>query len=780
MKVKITIDGRPLEVDSGLTILQAARQYQIYIPTLCDYQGLSPHGSCRLCIVEVKGNNKTPASCTTPIEEGMSIRTNTPLLRHLRSDILKMMLSEHPIACLLCTERDTCDECMVTLRKASVITGCSSCPKNNQCELQNLVDSIGIIGYNYPIRYRGLEVQRDDPFFDRDYNLCIHCARCLRICENIHLSGTLTYVNKGPDTVVGTAFGRNHLDAGCSFCGACVEVCPTGALTEKTRKWDGAPDDETLTTCPYCSVGCQMWLVSKNQQVIGSLSSQLPGDGHLCVKGKFGIVEFANHPDRLRHPSIRLGKTSLNISWESAISHAAEKLSACMSQQFGMLISASSTNEDLYIAQKFTRTVMGSHNITTPARQYYGQGFQVIPSLLPYTTSVVDIENAETILCLGVETRYAQSILESRLIRAREKGATIISIHPNPHNLSAHADLWLQTNGGEDVEILKWLAELSHAGNDVPSNWNKVATELAGKLEKIIAPLSKSSQSIILVGNHYLQHPNNSYVLSAIKKIAQSFQAKVVMLFPQINFTGSLLMGAYREYFPGGVSSSSKKHLEFLREKWDKGIPECPTNNFGENEPIEQDLRVLYMIGDTIPSPRTRNEFVIYQNIYPANQLCTPDLTLPMAAFSETEGSYLNHQGRLLISRPAVPSIGKAMPSWKILCQIAKAFGASGFDFETVKDIQSEIAQLINEFQPDCKVNLTSFMTDSTEISGSKEFSLNGGKPSNTFYLPTHTKEHTYLGYPLGTWVAGMRVLYPDEINCLMADLMVEEIKCSS
>jgi formate dehydrogenase (NADP+) alpha subunit len=374
MSIRIQIDNQPFIVEKGLTILQAARANNIEIPTLCDFPRLPSPGSCRMCVVEISGRANMPTACTTPAEEGMVIYTQSPKVRALRVELLQMLLSEHPSGCLFCPENTHCEECMVTLRKAAVTTGCSSCPKDEQCELQSLVEEYQVDKPGYPMRYRMIPVERHDPFFDRDYNLCILCGRCIRACEDLHFTGTLAFTKRGTHTLVGTSFYHSHLESSCTFCGACVEVCPTGALSEKTRKWDGRPERETVSTCPLCSIGCEIKLLSKKERVIGSLPLHANGQAGLCVKGRFGITELVNHPTRLKHPQKRIESTMLKIDWEETLRIAAEKLAACPPERFQMRISASCTSEDLYVAEKFTREVMKSTNIRTQVQPSQGAG----------------------------------------------------------------------------------------------------------------------------------------------------------------------------------------------------------------------------------------------------------------------------------------------------------------------------------------------------------------------------------------------------------------------
>ena len=247
--ISITIDGKRIRAKRGETILEVAQRKGIKIPTLCYHKDLSPFGGCRLCIVQVKGKTHPLTACTLYPENGMVIRTDTPRLRKQRKFTLQLILSEHPNACLICEREAECDSFQECIKKSAVTFGCKSCPQNRDCELQDLVEEFKIKKIPLDFRYRNLEIERHDPFFDRDYNLCILCGRCIRACQEIRNAHTLDFHHRGPDTLVGTAFELPHLESGCQFCGACVDVCPTGALGDRFSRYDKPAEKTVKTTC---------------------------------------------------------------------------------------------------------------------------------------------------------------------------------------------------------------------------------------------------------------------------------------------------------------------------------------------------------------------------------------------------------------------------------------------------------------------------------------------------------------------------------------------------
>jgi len=300
----------------------------------------------------------------------MVVQTNTPQLQELRQGFLELILAKHPHTCLICDHAQDCEPHRASWRKATVITGCEFCPKNNRCELQEVVNYIGLKEIRVPYKYRGIPVEKREPFFERDYNLCILCGRCVRVCQEVRGAAAIAFTYRGSQALVGTAFGRSLQEAGCQFCGACVDVCPTAALLERTRKWEGLAEREVLTICPYCGVGCQLELQLKEDRIIEVLPNQenTVNQGQLCVKGRFGITEFIHHPERLTAPLVKRDGEFVETTWDEALDIVAGKLAGYSKDEVAVISSAKCTNEDNYVAQKLGRAVLGTNNIDHCAR----------------------------------------------------------------------------------------------------------------------------------------------------------------------------------------------------------------------------------------------------------------------------------------------------------------------------------------------------------------------------------------------------------------------------
>ncbi len=374
-KITLTIDDQQVEAKEGMTVLGAIKEAGIYIPTLCYHPSLSPYGGCRLCVVEIEKMRGFPTSCTTPAGDGMVVRTKTPQLQKFRRGVLELILTEHPHVCLFCDRRDKPnDQCQafdICLRSVTVTERCVLCPKNGRCELQEVADYIGIKEITLPYTYKELPIYSKDPFFDRDYNLCILCGRCVRVCQEIRGAAAIAFTQRGSQSLVGTAFSQPLLESGCQFCGACVDVCPTGALLERARKWESPTAERVvLTTCPYCGVGCQLELQLNGDRIIEVLPQQENevNQGQACVKGRFGITEFVHHPERLTTPLVKRDGKFIEATWAEALDIVASKLANYNKDEVAVISSAKCTNEDNYVAQKFTRAVLGTNNLDHCAR----------------------------------------------------------------------------------------------------------------------------------------------------------------------------------------------------------------------------------------------------------------------------------------------------------------------------------------------------------------------------------------------------------------------------
>lgn len=370
--LNLTIDDRNVQASKGASVLEAAMEAGIFIPHLCYLEGLPPYNGCRLCIVEIEGMRNPEPACMALVKDGMAVMTNTPRVEEFRRTALLALLSENQprcLTCLTCYRDPHCTPGMVCLRDGEVTERCLTCPKNQRCELQRTGEFINLRGLErFPGARPTFPLERN-PLFELDRNRCILCARCVRVCNEIRGRGAIELAHRGSEAMVSTAFGVPLQETNCEFCGACVDVCPTASLRERSDSLVGLPDRIIDTICPYCGVGCGLTLEMKKETVVRSIPNRLApvNKGQLCVKGRFGI-DFVHHPARLTAPLIKRQGRLEKASWEEALGLVAERLEPYRGESFAAVSSARCTNEENYLFQKFTRTVMGSNNIDHCAR----------------------------------------------------------------------------------------------------------------------------------------------------------------------------------------------------------------------------------------------------------------------------------------------------------------------------------------------------------------------------------------------------------------------------
>jgi formate dehydrogenase alpha subunit len=348
--MRIKINGIETTVEAGKTILEVAKGLGIHIPTLCHDERLEPYGGCRLCIVEVKGVPRPLPSCTTPVTDGMEVCTESESLTRIRRNIISLLLSNHP-------------------------NDCMRCEKTGDCTLQDLAYEYNVDGARFAGERWNLPIREDNPFITYEPNKCVLCGRCVRICNEVVMAGTIDFTGRGFTTMPDTAYGRPRSLENCEFCGQCVSTCPVGALTDRPSRGKGRSYEmkKVLTTCPYCGVGCNFYLNVKDGKIIKVTSAyDAPvNKGNLCIKGRYGY-EFIQRADRIKTPLIRQGSTFREATWDEALDLIAKRFKEIIdrhgSDSVGAFSSARCTNEENYLLSKWVRAVVGSNNVDNCAR----------------------------------------------------------------------------------------------------------------------------------------------------------------------------------------------------------------------------------------------------------------------------------------------------------------------------------------------------------------------------------------------------------------------------
>ncbi|OGD19148.1 MAG: hypothetical protein A2W03_05950 [Candidatus Aminicenantes bacterium RBG_16_63_16] len=639
-----------------------------------------------MCIVEIEGKRGYPLACSTMAEEGMKASTETETLRELRKEILKLILSEHPSSCLVCDERTDCRDYQGTIRKAGVTTGCRFCPNDGQCELQVLVDKIGVTEIDYPILYHGYEAEHDDPFYDRDYNICILCGRCVRMCQEVRGTSVLAFTYRGPKAKIGPAFGRSHIEAGCEFCGACVDICPTGALADKASKWDGKPDGHQVSTCPFCAIGCQIDLSHKNGRFSKAKANLDPevNDGQLCVKGRFCLPEVTHHFERAKRPMLQRGNYFREVSWPEALEKVATELKGIHPDDFIMLVSPDLTNESLFTAQKFVRECLGSNNIDSTARMELAGGLGLWSKLFSLPISIKDIARADVILAVGLDTRFNFSVVGTKIRKALGQGAKLVAIDPIESNLARYADDWLRPPPGKEGLLLKLFADrLAGRLTDLEPVAESTSIDIES-LDKALETLASGSEVTVIIGPLVFHYGNNEALVDGLMTLAERRNTNFIPLYFGANARGALEIGVFPEVGPGGALRNKVEGLSLTDML------------SGLKRP-----KVVYLVGDVPFLERPDCDFLIVQDIYlPPFKV---DAFLPASSFVETEGTLVNVEGRVqeLVQIESLREgtvTGFMRPDWLIFSDLAKAINCDLMSYIASKDILKDIQKMVPSF----------------------------------------------------------------------------------
>ncbi len=709
--IKITFDGESIEVKKGITVLEAAEEAGVFIPTLCSDADLHPYGACRLCVVEIDGVRGYPTACTTTATDGMVVRTDTPDLTRIRRAAIQLIRSDHP-------------------------TDCDACPRNQQCDLQMTEAILEAAKPRFQTLTKDLPVDRSNPFFNINRNYCVLCGKCVRSCDEIRGVNAINLSNRGYQTKVSTAAGNLIIESNCESCGECLDHCPVYALNPKeTRK----PSEEIESICPYCGVGCAVNIGVRQGEIVTSQGNRegAANKGRLCVKGRFGIPEFVHHPDRIKTPLIKQNGALVKASWEEALNLVANKLKAYQSAEVAMVTSAKCTNEDNYIFQKFSRVALGTNNIDNQARLYLSPSNAGLTHSLGMgvtTNSLEEINESSCILVIDNDTTVTHPIVGLKIKNAVKKGAKLLLVNFRETNLLQFASLWLQPRLGTDVALLMGMMRVivdeglanSTFITDRTVNFDAFKKSLAAfsldSVEKITGVSASqiteaartyagSSPSSIIYNTDFVRNTVGANGVHAVANLALLTgnigqpSSGIYPLTAQNNAQGACDMGSLPDMYPGYQPVNDTAIKAKFEAAWGCSLSSAKGLNYTESieAAAKKNIKAMYIIGAnpllTESASQAREalaslEFLVVQDIFLTETAKMADVVLPAGSFAEKDGTFTNTERRVQRIRKTVDPVGESKPDWWITCQLGQKMGKNGFTFSYASRIMDEIASL--------------------------------------------------------------------------------------
>lgn len=706
--MKLSIDNREITLKKNMTILDAAELNDIYIPHLCSHPELTPYGGCRLCIVEVEGIRGYPTACTTISAEGMVVRTQTKTLDEMRKDILRLILSEHPTGCIFCEDEEKCSDFQTTLRKVGLTTGCRWCAKDKDCELRKVVDYLQVEDMSLPQSYRGLPDERYDPFFDRDYNLCIYCARCVRICQEHRKSSVISFKQRGKLTTIGPAFDLTHVEADCEFCGACVSVCPTGAMSEKSRKWWGVPDQYIPSICPLCSFNCDIQFLTKNGKIIGTIPMGDPHTtgGELCVKGRFCLSELANHSDRLLAPTLKTNEGIKILTWDETFKEAADRFAKAEKNGTAVFLSPNMTNEELAAAYHFSKEVLDTDIISSSVLD---SNIGALLSLSKKSVSLDELEESEAIVSLFLNGNYNYAPLTLAVKRAAEGGTPYFQVGWLKDTTSRFAKGRIIPEPGKAKELLSEIA-----GN------LQQKTEGSGVMKEMLRTIRSAKSVTFVMGTEVLNQCGAVSIIENIEKILELSGARLFFANPYGNLFGLLSIADLKTATEVGKLMEDGK------------------------------VSTVYIIGDSPFDKRPKADFIAYQGVFTPADGLDPDLVLPMPMQGEIAGSFTDLKGGKKSFKAAVKMPDSILDTPEIFAGISKMIGKKDIKFSG-----KEISNLVSDAKE--------WRIPKTDTSSAKALDCPAADTTFNFTLIQEMNPNRYHSASLNKLIKGMEMILPED-----------------
>ena len=736
--VTLEIDGERVTVPSGTSLMRAAIDAGIQVPKLCATDSLEPFGSCRLCLVEIDGRKGYPASCTTPAEAGMKVRTQSPKLQQLRKGVMELYISDHPLDCL-------------------------TCAANGDCELQDMAGVTGLRSVRYGVggakggaHHLDAKADESNPYFSYDPSKCIVCNRCVRACEETQGTFALTISGRGFESRVSPGQDQPFMDSECVSCGACVQACPTATLTEKTVIQLGQPEHSKITTCAYCGVGCGFKAEMKGNEVVRMVpwKDGKANEGHACIKGRFAWG-YATHKDRMTKPMIRksIKDPWREVSWDEAIGYAASEFRRIQAKygkdSIGGITSSRCTNEETYLVQKLVRAAFGNNNVDTCARVCHsptGYGLGQTYGTSAGTQTFKSVEKADVIMVIGANPSAAHPVFASRMKRRLREGAKLIVVDPRqidivdaPH---VKADYHLALKPGTNVAVItamahvivtegllakdyveqrcdakslrEWCEHVAKAENS-PEAFESVTGVPAATLRAAARLYATGGNAAIYYGLGVTEHAQGSTMVMGIANLAMATGnvgregVGVNPLRGQNNVQGSCDMGSFPHELPGYRHISDSTVRGEFEAAWGVTLDAEPGLRIPNMFDAAQagSFMGLYCEGEDIvqSDPNTRHvtdalkamECIVVQDIFLNETAKYAHVFLPGSSFLEKDGTFTNAERRISRVRKVMPPKA-GLADWEVTVKLSNALGYP-MNYNHPSQIMAEIAALTPSFR---------------------------------------------------------------------------------
>ena len=790
-QVTLSIDGVNVTVPEGTSVMRASMDAGVKVPKLCATDMLESFGSCRLCLVEIEGRKGYPASCTTLVEPGMKVRTQSTKLAKLRRGVMELYISDHPLDCL-------------------------TCPANGNCELQEMAGVVGLreVRYGYEgANHLSSEKDQSNPYFTFDPTKCIVCSRCVRACEDVQGTFALTVDGRGFASVI-AAGPTDFLKSECVSCGACVQACPTSTLMEKSIIDAGQPDHSAVTTCAYCGVGCSFRAEMKGSEVVRMVPDKngKANHGHSCVKGRFAWG-YATHPDRIRTPMIRkkISDPWQEVSWEEAINYAASEFKRIQHKYgrgaIGGITSSRCTNEETYLVQKLVRAAFGNNNVDTCARVCHsptGYGLKTTLGESAGTQDFDSVNKADVMMVIGASPTDGHPVFASQMKRRLREGAKLIVVDPRttgivrqPH---IEADYHLQLRPGTNVAVInslahvvvteglvkedfvrarcevkeyeKWKAFVSEPRNS-PEQMESVTGVPAAQIRGAARLYASVPNAAIYYGLGVTEHSQGSTMVIGIANLAMATGnigregVGVNPLRGQNNVQGSCDMGSFPHELPGYRHIADAAVRSLFEGEWNVNLDPEPglriPNMFDAS--IDGSFLGLYVQGEDVAQsdPDTQHvtaalsalECLVVQDIFLNETAKFAHVFLPGSSFLEKDGTFTNAERRISRVRKVMPAMA-GMSDWEVTMALSNAFGYP-MHYNHPSEIMDEIARLTPTFHSVTYEKIDKLGSiqwpcneqapEGTPVMHVDEFVRGKGKFVITEYVPTD--ERTNSQYPL-------------------------------